>query len=276
MVAVTAKSRTITNGTANDGSVVEAIQTELYNNDQTLANAVTNLQSGGMTIAGAKTFSSSAIFSTGLNTDTISENTAATGVTIDGLLIKDASAPAIVFQPGYKTSRYYVGPTTWIGNSTAVAGRGINGTNTVVVPFYVSRTQTFDRIAIQVTTAIGASTIHLGIYNAGSDGFPGARLLDAGTVSGASPGNIEAVISQILTAGWYWLSVRASNAGLSLAYSDTPGTVGNLWGYLHGNDNFGAGIAAAFYDSADTPVIFTSTPSQTFSPNIPLIALRAA
>lgn len=39
-VSVTAKSRTITNGTANDGSIVEAEMVELYNNDSALATGV--------------------------------------------------------------------------------------------------------------------------------------------------------------------------------------------------------------------------------------------
>lgn len=39
-VSVTAKTRTIINGTANDGNIVEAIQTELYNNDGTLAGGI--------------------------------------------------------------------------------------------------------------------------------------------------------------------------------------------------------------------------------------------
>jgi len=41
------------------------------------------------TIAGVKTFSAQAIFSSGLATNTISERTAGAGVTIDGVLIKD-------------------------------------------------------------------------------------------------------------------------------------------------------------------------------------------
>lgn len=53
------------------------------------------LTTGNQTVGGAKTFSATATFSSqsvftnGLKTNTISENTAATGVTIDGILLKD-------------------------------------------------------------------------------------------------------------------------------------------------------------------------------------------
>lgn len=66
MTTVTAKSRTISNGTIPDAVPVEANFTELYNNDQTLATAVTNLESGSMTISGTKTFSSATPFSNGI------------------------------------------------------------------------------------------------------------------------------------------------------------------------------------------------------------------
>lgn len=51
-------------------------------------NAV--MTSGTQTIAGAKTFSNQIILSSGVKTDTISENTSNTGVTIDGILLKDS------------------------------------------------------------------------------------------------------------------------------------------------------------------------------------------
>jgi hypothetical protein len=44
MVIVTSKTRTLVNGTANDASPVESNFTELYNNDATLASAVTALE----------------------------------------------------------------------------------------------------------------------------------------------------------------------------------------------------------------------------------------
>ena len=45
---------------------------------------------GAQTVAGIKTFSEQPVFSSGIKTNTISENTATSGVTIDGILLKDS------------------------------------------------------------------------------------------------------------------------------------------------------------------------------------------
>lgn len=47
------------------------------------------LTSGNQSIAGVKTFTGQPVFDIGLKTDTISEETSAAGVTIDGILLKD-------------------------------------------------------------------------------------------------------------------------------------------------------------------------------------------
>jgi hypothetical protein len=49
MVSITPKSRTLVNGTANDATPVEMNFTELYNNDATLATAVTTLENTSIT-----------------------------------------------------------------------------------------------------------------------------------------------------------------------------------------------------------------------------------
>jgi hypothetical protein len=76
MVDVTPKSRTLANGQANDAGPVEAQVVELYNNDQTLANAINELE----------THNYPSIF-----TNTISESTADHGVEIDDVLVKDGA-----------------------------------------------------------------------------------------------------------------------------------------------------------------------------------------
>jgi hypothetical protein len=57
MTTVTAKSRTVSNGTIPDATPIEANFVELYNNDQTIATALTLIESGTITISGTKTFS---------------------------------------------------------------------------------------------------------------------------------------------------------------------------------------------------------------------------
>jgi hypothetical protein len=51
-LSVTPQTRIITNGTANDGSVVNANFTDLYTNDQTIATYVNNMAGGGISFSG--------------------------------------------------------------------------------------------------------------------------------------------------------------------------------------------------------------------------------
>ncbi|KKL84654.1 hypothetical protein LCGC14_1962550 [marine sediment metagenome] len=74
------------------------------------------------------------------------------------------------------------------------------------IPIYVSRTTTYDRIAIS-TQAGAAGLARLGIYNADDDLQPSTRILDAGTVdvSGAAGYKVK-TISQELLEGFYFLT----------------------------------------------------------------------
>ena len=70
--------------------------------------------------------------------------------------------------------------------------------------FVISRTMTFDRIAIQVTTLAAGKSIRLGIYNVGTNLYPGTLVLDAGVVSAAATGVKTITISQQLARGIYF------------------------------------------------------------------------
>ena len=83
-----------------------------------------------------------------------------------------------------------------------------------MVPFYVPITQTFDRIAINVTTA-AAGNARLGIYADSGEVYPGARLLDAGVVTTGTTGIREMIINITLSPGLYW-TVRQQDATPSL------------------------------------------------------------
>jgi hypothetical protein len=91
------------NGTLIDHGVyqfsnVASGEYKVYSNDDVLTifgiikvgehNAV--MITGNQTIAGVKTFSNQMVLSAGVQTDTISEKTSTSGVTIDGVLIKDS------------------------------------------------------------------------------------------------------------------------------------------------------------------------------------------
>lgn len=93
---------------------------------------------------------------------------------------------------------------------------GTNATGTAVLrafPVYLEAGLTLDRLGVEVTTGAASSVARLGIYSTGSDGAPGALLVDAGTVATTSAGAKEVTLSQAITAtGWYWLAC-ASQGG---------------------------------------------------------------
>jgi hypothetical protein len=67
-------------------------------------------------------------------------------------------------------------------------------------------TATYDRIGVYVSSG-GTATLRLGLYSANATtGLPDTKVLDAGTISTASTGLIEATISSTL-GGWYWAAV---------------------------------------------------------------------
>jgi hypothetical protein len=125
MVSVNSKTYSFVNGTANDATPVDSEFTTLFNNDATVATAVTAIESGAVTLTGVKTFGD------GIKTDTISEETTAAGVTIDSVLCKDG---AIKF-PG--SAGYTPSSAGEIGyDSTANTFKAYNGSVITFGPQY--------------------------------------------------------------------------------------------------------------------------------------------
>lgn len=80
----------------------------------------------------------------------------------------------------------------------------------------LSRGCVLSSIGVEVTTLAASSSVRLGIY-ADSGGFPGALILDAGTVATTATGAAEAAISQVVSAPAVWLAVvRQSATGATL------------------------------------------------------------
>jgi hypothetical protein len=81
------------------------------------------------------------------------------------------------------------------------------------VPWLISRAVTLTRIGLEVTTAgeVG-SLLRLGIYADNGSSYPGALILDAGTVTGAAVGFPELTINQTLGPGIYWMSAATQAA----------------------------------------------------------------
>lgn len=101
----------------------------------------------------------------------------------------------------YMSNRNFtVGETT--GTVTAVANA------LYFIPVFFGQPTTLDRLAIEVTTAVAATTARLGIYDSdGTGGQPGTLIIDAGTVATTSLGVKEATISQSVSGLVYFVYV---------------------------------------------------------------------
>jgi hypothetical protein len=141
-------------------------------------------------------------------------------------------------------------------------------------PFYVRANQTFDRIQIYVKTAAGTNA-RLGIYNM-AGGVPTTLVLDCGTVSTASTGAKEIIISQNLTVGQYALCAVFDSTPTVVTLSieeasfadEQLGTKGDI------TDGFGyGGYKTHTFGALPSP--FGGVTAEDES-TIPLIGMRAA
>jgi hypothetical protein len=99
-----------------------------------------------------------------------------------------------------KTGLYYAAPVV----SRATGTPTLNDLR--LAPFLLGETTTFDRIAVDVNTGGSAgAVVRLGIYADSGDGYPGALILDAGTVDATATGLLTITINQQLTPGLYWI-----------------------------------------------------------------------
>ncbi|WP_349864127.1 hypothetical protein [Leifsonia sp. WHRI 6310E] len=103
----------------------------------------------------------------------------------------------------------------------------------MAIPIWTSSAATFNRIAVEVTTAVAAANLRMGIYlNDPARDAPGALLAEAGTISAATVGVKELTISQSLEAGLHWLAVVAQGGAPNmrvLAGSLAPVTATAFW-----------------------------------------------
>ena len=106
-------------------------------------------------------------------------------------------------------------PVTWtVGtyqrtpmSTTAVQTVALTLNRSYATAIYVPSGSSIDRVAIEVTSAGGTgSVVRFGLYT-DSDGKPGSKLFDAGTVdTAASTGFKELTVSwRNLDGGWYWI-----------------------------------------------------------------------
>ena len=92
------------------------------------------------------------------------------------------------------------------GNQTAVAA---TASRLCYLPVEFGAPLTIDRLGVSITTAGAGSTVRLGIYASAANGYPGALLLDAGTIDSSTTGLKEITMSLAVRAGRYWLAAAA-------------------------------------------------------------------
>lgn len=124
--------------------------------------------------------------------------------------------------PAFASNRYY------LTSSPSAASTANNlGNNTLrLVPWRIYNNVTLNRIGAEITAAgEAASTLRLGIYADNTAGYPGALLLDAGTIAADSATTQEITINLTLSAGLYWIGGAVQGA------ATTPPTVrcGSGW-----------------------------------------------
>lgn len=79
-------------------------------------------------------------------------------------------------------------------------------------PFMVPRDLKIDRIGVAVTTAQASSRVRIAVYAAGTDGWPGALLLDSGVIATTATGYAFATVNFTFQAGKeYWLCIKATS-----------------------------------------------------------------
>lgn len=92
----------------------------------------------------------------------------------------------------------------------------------------VARDITVDRIAIEVTVADAGKVARLGIYNDGSNLYPGTLVVDGGEISVAANGIITATISEALTKGYYWVAIVSDGTPTIRGYGTGEGVIPQL------------------------------------------------
>lgn len=134
-------------------------------------------------------------------------------------------------------------------------------------PLHIPVACTIDRIACAVTVVGSAnSVVRLGIYGDDGSGYPGALVLDAGTVNGMPTGIKEVAIRRALAAGRYWLV--GCNQGAPTTGATVRMNAGPIAPVLASSSAILASNAAAYTMAATTgalPATWTATPQSSSS-----------
>lgn len=121
---------------------------------------------------------------------------------IDPIEIPDLSRLYAAAPGAFISGAYYQTALAPSVTTVATLGNGVLR----VAPFIVRKAITITRIGACVTAAGDAGCVlRLGIYADNGNGYPGALILDAGTIPGDAIAVTEVTISTALPAGTYWV-----------------------------------------------------------------------
>jgi hypothetical protein len=146
---------------------------------------------------------------------------------------------------------------------------------TYFLPFYVTGTRAFDRIAFRTgSTFSGTGTIRLGVYN-NSGGKPSTVLFDAGTVSATAASTTYTItINQTLNSGWYWLAFNSqTNATTSLFIASSTVIYPTMQKYA--SDGVFSFFNSNWYEAGITGA-FATAGTLVENNTVPIVTLRAA
>lgn len=169
--------------------------------------------------------------------------------------------PAFTFPAGS-----YLFPSSPNNTSTA----NTLGTGTLrAVPFYTPVALSVARIGAEITAAGDAGgRLRLGVYADNGSGFPGALVIDAGTIAADAVATAEATLASpvTLTPGWYWLAavvqaVTTTQPTVRIGAAATPGFL-----FTPGTALPGAGSTAVGYSMTGVTGALPAAWSPTLTP----------
>jgi len=127
-----------------------------------------------------------------------------------------------------RANRWFTAP---VGSPTAISPT-IN--NLCVVPITIQKAINVAQLSLTVTTAVAASTIRMGIYADNGIGYPGALIIDAGSIDTSTTGNKTIACVTTLPPGTYWIAYVSQGTtgvainGLPLTAIDFPAATSAL------------------------------------------------
>lgn len=192
-----------------------------------------------------------------------------------GQALVASSASALTWgypnQRRFKVGLYYAAQYT--GN---VTGSVLIADTLYYVPIFVGITVTFDRIGAYLSTA-GATNcvLRLGIYADSGGDYPGAKVLDAGTVAAdGATGWKTITISQQLSPGLYWLGIASQVATTPSAAVHASTTA--MTHIIALPDPPSTGVVASYSETASGAFPANANTTATFAVLGPRVALRCA